>query len=124
MGADQRMDREIPMSWPNRSLVLIPWVLVLVGGLTGCDEDATIFVPEPVITASLSASSDSTSAGGVVTLVATATSSGASPLTYGWSAPAGVFSSVTDDTTRWTAPEAAGFYDISVIVSDGHNVAI
>jgi hypothetical protein len=113
------------MSRLNRSLALIPCVLVILGGVTGCgDEDATIFVPEPVITASLSSSSDSTSAGGVVMLVVTATSSAASPLTYGWSAPAGTFSSTTDDTTRWTAPEADGFYDVSVIVSDGHNVAI
>ena len=93
--------------------------------MAGCgDEDTTIFVPEPVITASLSSSSDSTSAGGVLTLIASATTSATSPLSFSWSASGGAFSSVTNDTTRWTAPEAPGLYDISVVVTDGANVAI
>jgi hypothetical protein len=96
-----------------------------VGFLSGCgDEDATIFVPEPVITASISASSDSTSSGGVLTLVALSETSGGAPLTFSWSAEQGSFSSPANDTTRWTAPEGPGLYDVSVVVSDGQNVAI
>ena len=107
---------------PNPALIA---VLGAIGLLSGCgDEDATIYVPEPVITASISPSSDSTSSGGILTLVAIAETSGELPLSYSWSAEQGSFSTATGDTTRWTAPETPGFYDVSVIVTDGQNVAI
>jgi hypothetical protein len=97
----------------------------MVGVLCGCeDEKATIFVPEPVITALISASTDSTDSGGVVTLIAFATTSGSDPLTFNWSADQGSFSSTTNDTTQWTAPENPGLYDVAVVVTDGRNVAI
>jgi hypothetical protein len=109
--------------------VPVRWILGAALGATvflnGCDdEETTIFVPEPVITAAISASEDSTASGGVVTLVATAETSGDAPLSFSWSADQGSFSTTTEDTTRWTAPESPGIYEVSVVVTDGQNVAI
>jgi hypothetical protein len=96
-----------------------------IAALTGCeDEENNIVVPEQVITVSITADADSLASGGTARLIAVATTTAGDPLIFTWSADQGEFTATEDDTTYWTAPDAAGLYDIAVLVTDGKNVAI
>jgi hypothetical protein len=106
---------------PVGLLALAALVLSLA---SGCEDDETIMVPDQVVTVSITASSETVTSGGTVELIAVVTSSAGEPVTVTWSASEGSFSSATDDTTQWTAPEAADLYDISVIATDGQHVGI
>jgi hypothetical protein len=111
---------------PFAHLLLAVLAATAVAMLSGCeDDDDNVVVPEPAISVTVSASSDTLRGGGTVTLIASATTSeAAGDLTYSWSSTAGSFSSTSDDTTTWTGPETAGMYDVSCIVTDGKNAGI
>lgn len=94
--------------------------------LNGCEDDNEIVVPTPAITVTVSASADSVAGGGTVTLVATADVESGTPgvLTYSWAASGGSFSTTSNDTTQWTAPEASGLYDIACTVSNNKDAGV
>lgn len=94
--------------------------------LSGCEDDDEIVVPAPAITVTVSSSADSVAGGGTVTLVAKANveSGSTAPLTYSWAASGGSFATTSDDTTQWTAPEAAGLYDIACTVTNNQDAGV
>jgi hypothetical protein len=109
---------------PFTSLALA--ALAAIAVLSGCEDDNEIVVPTPAITVTISASTDSVAGGGTVTLVAQAAVESGTPgvLTYSWAASGGSFSTTSNDTTLWTAPEAAGLYDIACTVSDNKDAGV
>ena len=94
--------------------------------LSGCEDDDEIVVPAPAITVTVSSSADSVAGGGTVTLVAKADveTGSTAPLTYSWAASGGSFSTTSNDTTLWTAPEASGLYDIACTVTNNKDAGV
>lgn len=103
---------------------LLALAAIVLSLASGCGDDETIVVPDQVITVSITASSEMVTSGGTVELIAVVTSTAGEPVTLTWSASEGSFSSATEDTTEWTAPEAADLYNISVIATDGQHAGV
>lgn len=109
----------------RRNGILMWCCLLAVSMAAGCgDEETIVLAPTPAIEVAVSATPNSVNSGAVVTVAATTTTASAGPLTYRWTSNAGRFASATDDTTQWTAPDDAGIYTLSLVVTDGRNVAI
>lgn len=99
--------------------------LVMLAPLAGCgDEETKIVTPEPAIKLSVTAESDSLVSGGAVTVIPVVTTDVSGPFTFDWTADGGSFSDAGADTTVWTAPDDPGLYTLSVVVSNGTDVAI
>ncbi|MBN1207309.1 MAG: kelch-like protein [Myxococcaceae bacterium] len=78
----------------------------------------------PVID-SLVASATSVTAGGSLTLTATAHDPNpGDTLTYAWSASSGTFSAPTAASTTWTAPSSAGVRTLTLTVTDSEGAAV
>lgn len=109
----------------RRFIPLMLAALAVVAVLGGCEDDQ-VNVPAPAITVTVAASSTSVDGGGTVTLIAAADVASGTPanLTYSWAASGGSFSTTSNDTTEWTAPEASGLYDIACTVSNNQNAAV
>ena len=100
----------------------IAGLLILVAvGFTGCSDNNNNNPTPPSLTAAITAPATTTT-GGVVTLIATA-SPGGTGYTYTWTASGGVLSAASNDTTKWTAPDDDGTYEIVVLIGDGTNSA-
>lgn len=89
----------------------------------GDDGDNITVLPDTNIPVTATASATTTDSGHKVDVNVTATGSGG-PLTFEWSAPAGRFGNPSLAATSWTAPDDAGTYSLSVVVSDGTRVGL
>ncbi len=69
--------------------------------------------------ASLTAGADWTTPSGTVQVTCTASDPDGDELSYDWTATAGNISG-TGAVVNWTAPQAVGKYNITVVVGDGH----
>jgi cytochrome c554/c'-like protein/doubled CXXCH motif protein len=115
----------------TRESLLRPWI---TGGalffaaqlLGGCsDEEVVQVVPESAIQVQVHAAPTSVDTGEKVSVhVVVQKAPQGADLTYSWLADTGIFSSTTDDSTGWTSPDNPGVYALSVVVTDGKNVAI
>ncbi|MCB9058253.1 MAG: hypothetical protein H6627_06780 [Calditrichae bacterium] len=119
------------------SLLLL--ISLLFGGLmilSSCEEDTVtktveVVVHDTVLVSIISvddvyATPDSVDEGGSVTLTADISSGPeAGSLTYTWVAPeGGTFNKSQGDTVVWTAPEEAGAYLVTVLVTDNEFSAV
>lgn len=111
------------MGWRKRA-----WVagvsLLSAALLPGCGTEKTVVTP-PVspISVVVTATPEALDSGGRVIVEATA-AGGSGAYTYQWKAGAGQFASASADSTVWTAPDDAGIYTLTVIVSDGHDAGV
>ena len=96
-------------------------LILAAAGFAGCSDDDNNNPTTPALTAAITAPATTTT-GAVVTLIATANPAGAGQ-TYAWTASGGILSAANNDTTKWTAPDDDGTYEIVVIVGDGTNSA-
>jgi hypothetical protein len=79
----------------------------------------TVRVNNAPTIASLTAGADWTTPSGSVQVTCTASDPDGDELSYEWTATAGNISG-TGAVVNWTAPQAVGEYDITVVVGDGH----
>lgn len=73
----------------------------------------------PPTIASVSAAPSAVPVDGIVALNVVASDPNGDVLTYAWTATGGTFTDAAAATTVWTAPSAAGEYEITIAVSDG-----
>jgi hypothetical protein len=82
------------------------------------------FQNEAPLIDSLSAPSTAVSAGGALSLVATAHDPNpGDTLTYSWTSTAGSFSSASSASTSWTAPASTGIQTLTFTVTDSHGLS-
>jgi hypothetical protein len=100
--------------------------LVAIASLSGCgDEKEVVITPEPAIKVTVSTiAPDTLDTGGMVTVEASVSGDATGPFTYSWMSEAGVFANAKKDSTLWTAPDDAGIYTLSVVVTNGKDVGI
>ena len=89
------------------------------GGAGGGGDASTNHPPDVVI----EASATRVAPGETATLTASASDPDGDPVTYRWSAPAGMIRCAACRITTWTAPDDAGSYTVSVTVRDGQDGA-
>jgi predicted CXXCH cytochrome family protein len=109
-----------------KHVVTVAAALAALAALGGCGEDTVVTVAqEPALQVRVQAAPDSVDTGMkvVVQAIVERAPAGAG-LEFGWLADAGSFSDSRDDSTGWTAPDNPGVYGLSVVVTDGDNVAI
>ena len=95
-------------------------ILLFLNGCEGCTTEPN---HKPTIT-EISVSPQTVGIGQTAILTATATDSDGDELTYTWNATGGNFPQGTiGQSVQWTAPNIAGNYTITVIVSDGEDNA-
>lgn len=110
----------------RRSFALITAV-VLVGfaWLWGCGEEETkIVTPEAAIKVTVSVTSGTLNTGGRDTVAVTLDTVLPGPFSYAWKANGGAFVDASAESTTWIAPDDAGAYRLSVVVTDGEDVGI
>ena len=90
--------------------------------VAGCSDDSKTII-ESGIVVDVSVDSATVDTGNKVTVTADATAGGGS-LTFAWSAAAGHFSDPSEASTTWTAPDEAGTFSLSCVVSDGTDAGI
>jgi hypothetical protein len=102
-----------------RTPKMIAVILALGTGLilTGCGDDSTSPGNRAPGTG-LEADPETVDPSGISSITSTATDPDGDDLLYAWTAEAGTISG-TGATVTWTAPLAAGSYEISVTVDDG-----
>ena len=94
--------------------------------VSGCGDDEVVQVqPDQAIQVVVQTAPESLDTGGrtSIQVIVQRAPTGAD-LRYGWLADAGTFADATTDSTTWTAPDNPGVYGLSVVVTDGDNVAI
>ena len=79
----------------------------------------TVRTNSPPTIASLTADAKWTTASGSLRVTCTASDPDGDELSYDWTATAGNISG-TGPAVSWTAPQAVGEYDVTVVVGDGH----
>ena len=89
------------------------------GGAGGGGDASTNHTPDVVI----EASATRVAPGETATLTASASDPDGDPVTYRWSAPAGMIRCTACRITTWTAPDDADSYTVSVTVRDGRGGA-
>ncbi|MDH4269749.1 MAG: hypothetical protein OEV52_05570 [Dehalococcoidia bacterium] len=115
-----RMKRELELSRggaKKNSLVIISAVIVAAVVLLSILFDTVLANHRPAIT-SLEAEPERVLPSGSCQIACTASDSDGDELSYNWSASAGEISG-EGATVIWTAPDSAGFYDVTVTVTDG-----
>jgi hypothetical protein len=89
----------------------------------GCGDDGDKTVIQNSIPVDVTVDTTAVDTGNKVAVTADATAGGGA-LSFSWSAPAGRFSDPASASTNWTAPDEAGTFSLSCVVSDGTNVGI
>jgi hypothetical protein len=102
----------------NKKRYLIIVVVVVVAVLLSILLYTMLANHRPVIT-SLVAESDSVVPQGSCQIACNAIDSDGDELIYEWSASGGEITG-EEATVTWTAPTSAGFYNVEVVVTDGH----
>jgi hypothetical protein len=92
---------------------------------TGCgDEETKIVTPEPAIKVTVTATPTILKTGGKVQVRPTVTTGQSGPFSFAWKADGGAFVDAGADTTTWIAPDQSGNFLLSVVVTNGDDVAI
>jgi hypothetical protein len=99
----------------KNSLVIISTVIVVAAVLLFASSCNSL---RPVIT-SLEAEADWTAPMGSLLVTCNASSPNGDDLIYEWSTTGGTITGTGPEVT-WTAPDSAGFYDVTVTVTDGN----
>jgi hypothetical protein len=89
------------------------------GGEATDDVTITVRANNPPTVASLTAGAEWTTTSGSIQVTCTASDPDGDELSYEWTATAGNISG-TGPVVSWTAPQAVGTYDVTVIVTDGY----
>jgi hypothetical protein len=99
--------------------------LVGLALLWGCgEEESKIVTPEAAIKVTVTATPNSLETGSKASVTLTLETELAGPFSYAWKAAEGSFSNASAESTGWIAPDVAGLYAISVVVTDGKDVGI
>ena len=105
----------------NKKRWLIITVIVVVAVLVAVLLDTTLANHRPAIT-SLEAP-ERVLPSGICQIVCTASDRDGDDLSYNWSASGGNISG-TGASVNWTAPDSEGFYDVTVMVTDGRSIEV
>jgi hypothetical protein len=105
----------------NKKRWLIITVIVVVAVLVAVLLDMTLANHRPAIT-SLEAP-ERVIPSGICQIACTASDSDSDELSYNWSASGGNISG-TGASVNWTAPDSEGFYDVTVMVTDGRSTEV
>jgi len=105
----------------NKKRLLVIIVIVVVAVLLAILFDTMLANHRPAIT-SLEAP-ERVLPSGTCQIVCIASDSDGDDLSYNWSASGGNISS-SGSSVNWTAPDSEGFYDITVMVTDGRSTEV
>jgi hypothetical protein len=105
----------------NKKRLLVIIVIVVVSVLLAILFDTMLANHRPAIT-SLEAP-ERVLPSGICQIVCIASDSDGDELSYNWSASGGNISG-TGVSVNWTAPDSEGFYDVTVMVTDGRGVEV
>ncbi len=97
-------------------------IAVALASSAGCGDDSKTIIQGGIIV-DVSVDNATVDTGNKVAVTADATAGGG-PLTFAWSAAAGRFSDPSGASTTWTAPDEAGTFSLSCVVSDGTDAGI
>lgn len=106
------------------------WLALIAGSslllMPGCgDEKIVTKIQDPSIGVTVTAAPATALTGGTILVHATvADRANLGPLTFTWSASGGRFLSASAESTTWIAPDNAGSYPLSVVVTDGEKAGI